>query len=314
VPAKLSIHVPTQPVTIRVLPDGADLILGRAPENECVLAHDSVSRRHARMSQTPDGSWIIEDLGSKNGVRIEGSRIERHELTAHQWVAIGDVFCEFERVGEDAVEHLRARAAHRRQSSQLWIDRIATTDNVDKLMDTLLRGIVDIAECRRGFLLVMDADGQLRVQACHAMDAADLAGAAFSGSRSAVDRSIREHRAVYLSDRRDHDWLNDQASVVARGIRALASLPLQHDGRLLGVAYADTDDEAKIFSELDADLLEAFAERASTALAAAEIDSTLSRMESALASSDSDGTQRLRDAPAWHESPARRGAFGVPRG
>ncbi len=311
-PAKLSIHVPTEPVTIRVLPDGADVILGRAPENDCVLAHDSVSRRHARMSQIPDGRWIIEDLGSKNGVRVEGSRIKRHELTANQWVAIGDVFCEFERVGEEAVEHLRARAEHRRQSSQLWIDRIATTDNVDKLMDTLLRGIVDIAECRRGFLLAMDAVGQLRVRACHAMDAADLDCAAFSGSRSAVDRSIRERRAVYLSDRRDHDWLNDQASVVARGIRALASLPLQHDSRLLGVAYADTDDEAKIFSELDADLLEAFAQRASTALAATEIDSTLSRMESAFAGARSADARRLHDAPAW-QRPARRGASGGPR-
>ncbi|HEV7489353.1 MAG TPA: FHA domain-containing protein [Rhodanobacteraceae bacterium] len=313
-PAKLSIHVPTQAVTIRVLPDGTDLTLGRAPENDCVLAHDSVSRRHARMSNTPDGRWIVEDLGSKNGIRVEGSRVEHHELTANQWVAIGDVFCEFERVGEEAVEHLRSRAEHRRQSSQLWIDRIATTDNVDKLMDTLLGGIMDIAECRRGFLLVMDVAQQLRVRACHAIDADDLSGAAFSGSRSAVDRSIRERRAVYLSDRRDHDWLNDQASVVAGGIRALASLPLQHDGRLLGVAYADTDDEAKIFSELDADLLEAFAQRASTALAAIEIDSTLSRMESAFADTGGGASQRSRVAPAWHEGPARRDALEGQRG
>jgi GAF domain-containing protein len=90
-------------------------------------------------------------------------------------------------------------------------------------------------------------------------------------------------------------------------------LPLQHDSRLLGVAYADTDDEAKIFSELDADLLEAFAQRASAALAAAEIDSTLSRMESAFADA-ADGAQKPHDAPAWHESPARRDAFGGSRG
>jgi hypothetical protein len=314
VPAKLSIHVPTQAVTIRVLADGAELILGRAPDSDCVLAHDSVSRRHARMSNTADGRWIIEDLGSKNGVRVEGSRVERHELAANQWMAIGDVFCEFERVGEEAVEHLRARAEHRRQSSQLWIDRIATTDSVDKLMDTLLGGIVDIAECRRGFLLVVDALGELRVRACHAMDAADLTGAAFSGSRSAVDRSIRERRSVYLSDRRDHDWLHDQASVVARGIRALASLPLQHDGRLLGVAYADTDDEAKIFSELDADLLEAFAQRASAALATIELDSTLSRMESDFAQAGASAPQPPHEAPSWRNGPARRNAFGAPRG
>jgi hypothetical protein len=281
-PAKLAIHVPTHAVAIHVLPDGADLTLGRAPGNDCVLAHDSVSRRHARI-RNEGARWLVEDLGSKNGVRVDGRRVGEAELAASQWLAIGDVFCEFERVGPEAVEHLAARSLHRRQSSQLWIDRIATSDSVDSLMETLLDGIVEIAECRRGFLLVMDATGALRVRACHGMDEADLNRAAFSGSRSAVDRAILERRPVYLSDRRDHDWLNDQASVVARGIRALAALPLVSEGRLLGVAYADTDDEAKVFSDLDADLLEAFAASASAALAAAEIGAKLAQMESVLA-------------------------------
>ncbi len=214
-PARLAIHIPTQAVAIRVLADGTDLTLGRSPDNDCVLTHDSVSRRHARI-RNEGARWIVEDLGSKNGVRVDGTRVREAEAcAASQWLAIGDVFCEFERVGPEAVAHLNARAAHRRQSSQLWIDRIATTDSVDKLMDTLLGGIVDIAECRRGFLLVMDNDGSLSVRACHAMDAADLGGIAFSGSRSAVDRSILERRAVYLSDHRDHDWLQDKASVIA---------------------------------------------------------------------------------------------------
>ena len=302
-PAKLSIHVPTQPVAIHVLDDGADLTLGRAPENFHVLAHDSVSRRHARLRNEADGRWIIEDLGSKNGIRVDGNRVERAVLAENQWLAIGDVFCEFERVGPEAVQHLNARAAHRRQSSQLWIDRIATSDNVDALMDTLLRGIVDIAECRRGFLLVMDAANSLRVRACQAMDEADLNCASFSGSRSAVDRAIVERRPVYLSDRRDHEALHDKASVIARGIRALAALPLLSEDRLLGVAYADTDDEAKIFSELDAALLEAFAARATAALAAGEIDAKLAQMESVLATGR--GAARWpSDVPAWRQ-PAR---------
>jgi len=301
VPAKLSIHVPTQAVAIRVLPDGADVVVGRVPECDCVLAHDSVSRRHARIRHTAEDGWTIEDLASKNGIRVDGNRVARAALAADQWLAIGDVFCEFERVAPEAVEHLRARAAERRHSSQLWIDRIANTDNVERLMDTLLSGIVDIAECRRGFLLVADAGSNLRVRAVRAMDSADIGGRAFSGSRSAVDRSILERRPVYLSDRRDRDWLHDKASVVAQGIRALASLPLQHEGNLLGVAYADTDDEAKVFTDLDADLLGAFAERASAALAAIELDARLAHMESALAGT----TGRTGVAPTWTDITAQ---------
>ena len=307
-PAKLSIHVPTQAVAIHVLDDGADLTLGRAPENDCVLAHDSVSRRHARIVDD-DGHWRIEDLGSKNGIRVDGNRVRDAELAPSQWLAIGDVFCEFERVGAEAVEHIRARAQHRRQSSQLWIDRIATSDSVDTLVETLLRGIVEIAECRRGFLLVADGAGHLRVRACHAMDPSDLGGAAFSGSRSAVDCSIRERRAVYLSDRRDRDSLKDKASIVARGIRALVSFPLLDESRLLGVAYADTDDEAKIFSELDADLLKAFAERASAALTAIEIDAKLSNMESFYGARPTPAF-RGADVPVWSDAAADAKGLG----
>ncbi|MGH8172244.1 MAG: FHA domain-containing protein [Rhodanobacteraceae bacterium] len=313
-PAKLSIHVPTQAVAIRVLEDGTDLVLGRAPESDCVLAHDSVSRRHARIRHAGGERWTIEDLGSKNGIRVDGNRVQSADLAASQWLAVGDVFCEFERVGPEAVEHLNARAQHRRQSSQLWIDRISTSDNVDGLMDTLLRGIVEIAECRRGFLLVVDRAGSLHVRACHAMDPADLNGIAFSGSRSAVDRSILERRSVYLSDRHDHEWLQDKASVVARGIRALASLPLQHEGRLLGVAYADTDDEAKIFTELDADLLEAFADHAANALAAVELDATLTRMESAFAGATGNATRwpGTGTVAAWNDSGVHRSVASEP--
>jgi len=311
VPAKLAIHVPTQAVAIHVLADGADLTLGRSPDNDCVLAHDSVSRRHARLFND-GGCWIVEDLGSKNGVRVNGSRVERAELADDQWLAIGDVFCEFGKVAPEALAHLNARAQHRRQSSQLWIDRIASTDSVDKLVDTLLGGIVEIAECGRGFLLVMDAAGALRVRACHAMAAADLDGVAFSGSRSAVDRAIRERRPVYLSDRRDHEFLADKASVIARGIRALAALPLQHEGHLLGVAYADTDDQAKVFTDLDAELLEAFAERAANALAAIELDVKLAHMESAFAGSGTSSAQWPAGAPAWTDIAPRRG-FGASR-
>jgi hypothetical protein len=294
-PARLAIHVPTQPVAIHVLPERADWIVGRVPECDCVIAHDSVSRRHARVREDDDGRWLIEDLGSKNGIRVDGHRVASATLGSSQWLAIGDVFCEFEPIAVEAVTHLAARAAERRHSSQLWIDRLAGSDSVDRMMDTLLRGIVEIAECQRGFLLVVDAAGAMRVSACHAIDAADFGGRDFSGSRSAVDRSIVERRPVFLSDRRDHDWLADKASVVARGIRALVSLPLQHDGRLLGIAYADSGDDAKVFTDLDAELLAAFAERAANALAALEIDARLAHMESAIAGA----TPWSGRAPTW---------------
>lgn len=71
--------------------------LGRAPDCDLVLNHESVSRAHARFSREGDG-WKVEDLGSKNGIRVNTFRVECERIrdgdridlgTARLYVEIG---------------------------------------------------------------------------------------------------------------------------------------------------------------------------------------------------------------------------------
>jgi DNA-binding winged helix-turn-helix (wHTH) protein len=51
-------------------------LIGRAPDASIRFSSPAISRRHARV--TVDGSGVaIEDLGSKNGTRVNGPRIKR---------------------------------------------------------------------------------------------------------------------------------------------------------------------------------------------------------------------------------------------
>lgn len=66
---------------MRVDLDGrAVLTIGRASENDLVLRHASVSRRHARLERREDGSWCVVDLGGTNGIIVGGQRISVYEL------------------------------------------------------------------------------------------------------------------------------------------------------------------------------------------------------------------------------------------
>jgi len=56
------------------LPDGATF-LGRADENDIVLSGDLVSRKHARILADGD-ALTIEDLGSRNGCRLNGQILQ----------------------------------------------------------------------------------------------------------------------------------------------------------------------------------------------------------------------------------------------
>lgn len=67
--------------------------VGRAPENDLVLTHPTVSQRHARLARRPDGSIHVVDLGSTNGTFVDGERVGPHGAIARpgQRIAIGGV-------------------------------------------------------------------------------------------------------------------------------------------------------------------------------------------------------------------------------
>ena len=70
-----------------VLPDGRRLVLGaknlvvgRLPECDLVLADPNVSRRHAEVRPAGNGNFELADLGSTNGTRVNGIPIRGTQL------------------------------------------------------------------------------------------------------------------------------------------------------------------------------------------------------------------------------------------
>ncbi|MBZ0279333.1 MAG: FHA domain-containing protein, partial [Anaerolineae bacterium] len=51
------------------------MIVGRDVGNDIFIDNRSVSRRHAMISQTEDGTYVFEDLSSTNGSVVNGKRI-----------------------------------------------------------------------------------------------------------------------------------------------------------------------------------------------------------------------------------------------
>lgn len=74
----------------RVVPWGApELVAGRAPDCDLVLAASGVSRRHARFVREGDGFRVL-DLASANGVRLNGKPVESAALAVGDVVGIDD--------------------------------------------------------------------------------------------------------------------------------------------------------------------------------------------------------------------------------
>ena len=81
------------------LPDGStqtvrlekpNLQVGRHVSCDICIPDVSVSRRHARLEQSPAGGWRIVDLDSKNGTRVNNQPIELTDLFDSDVIHVGD--------------------------------------------------------------------------------------------------------------------------------------------------------------------------------------------------------------------------------
>jgi hypothetical protein len=72
------------------------LVIGRSRECDLTLDDPNVSRRHAEIRQEQGGWWIV-DLGSTNGVEVNGKRVERARLEVDDAIVLGTTELRFER-------------------------------------------------------------------------------------------------------------------------------------------------------------------------------------------------------------------------
>ena len=78
------------------------LRIGRADDNDVVLADLRVSRRHAELRRSPGGEYEIADLDSYNGTFLNGQRITKAAVTEADDIGIGST--SFRLVGDELQE------------------------------------------------------------------------------------------------------------------------------------------------------------------------------------------------------------------
>ncbi len=112
----------TLPDGRRVLLEGGTLSIGRLPECDLAVADPNVSRHHAEVRRAADGNWVVVDVGSTNGTRVNGQRIGgSHQLQSGDEITVGSTNLRFEvssagqepaREAAQSGPHEEARSGH----------------------------------------------------------------------------------------------------------------------------------------------------------------------------------------------------------
>jgi pSer/pThr/pTyr-binding forkhead associated (FHA) protein len=77
----MSTIAPQVPRSARHISPSAPVVIGRNDDSDFVINDRTVSRRHAAIHR--EGYvWIVEDLGSKNGTRVNGLPVQDRATVA----------------------------------------------------------------------------------------------------------------------------------------------------------------------------------------------------------------------------------------
>lgn len=242
-----------------VLQAHGEFIVGRDEGCALRLVDVSVSRRHAKITTSADGSITVHDLGSTNGTAVNGQPVSAAEIRTGDAVEFGAVSLKLDLLSLDEIAHLEnvvdaLALAHRDPLTGLltraWLeddlpslcDRAARAgaaiscvfvdvDHFKRVNDTFGHGIGDdvlVGVARILLLGVREADACVR-----------YGGEEFvvflpaSDERSAHEVADRIRRAIEA-----HDW-----SRTANGLRVTASMGvaqlLPNEARKDWIARAD---------------------------------------------------------------------------
>ena len=259
--------------------------LGRSRECTVVLADASVSRHHARVSWR-DGDWWAEDLGSKNGTKVNAQRIEAAtRLSPGDVLQLGNfqvVFSAPESRGTArvadvagpvmmktfAVTELEGGSDTRSCGAGLApgpmgaflraVDRVGQAllahRTVDELFEFVVELASDVLRADRTALLLIDREsGALTPRAVRR--GASAGAGDIVVSRSIARAAVEQRHAILTGDAQADSRFRAQESVIQQRIHSAMCAPLWHDEEVLGIIYVDNVAAPAPFEEGDLRLL-----------------------------------------------------------
>ncbi len=133
---------------------------------------------------------------------------------------------------------------------------------LNEVIDTLIR----LTGAERAFLMLQTDSGRLETVVGRNWERATLGEAEIEISRTVIDRTLGEGKAVLTTNAQNDPRFDAQTSIVAYNLRSILCVPLKARGEIVGVIYADNRVREGLFSERDRLLLNSLADQAAVAL------------------------------------------------
>jgi phosphoserine phosphatase RsbU/P len=218
--------------------------MGRAPDNNLVLRDSRISRNHAQIARS-DGQFVLEDLGSRHGIWVDGQRVEKsRRLEGSERIEFGvpDGYqIHFTRTGEQ-IQKLLARpvagdsgrtgtANLEKLRAVLEVARsLQSSFSTDDVLNTVLDAALSVTGAERGFLLLFNEEHELQVRSARLNGGRELAPDHLRVPRRLIQQALESRRDLFSMsfDPTAHDDRSPGNTITDLELRSVVCVPLVH--------------------------------------------------------------------------------------
>lgn len=274
-----------------------EITIGRGDGCGIRMFEKGISRRHACISQRPDG-FLLEDLESRNGSFVNNQRVKKCILKnndlirIHNWVLRFEDQADatdsepflFEEVQEDSaivqeipvqtVEHAcvsgteqteLARLQKRMSLMMKLSADIGASTSLKDVFNRILEELFSVLPTAdRGFILLQDRKGGTFKPT--AMKCRPGCEKKLSISSTITHRAFEEKNAILSCDTTSDARFSSSQSIIQSNIRSFLCAPLVSRDQAFGIIYIDSSKAGNKFSGEDLELITAIASQAAVSI------------------------------------------------
>ena len=280
--------------------------IGRQAGNELTLRDNRISRQQATIV-LEDGRFMLIDSQSRHGTRVNGEKVERHELKPKDTIDFGVpdsfriVYAGEEASLDEIIERAESAASTDTPSRDLYhlgvlLDvarALQSSFSLEDVLGSVVDAAVRVTHTERGVLMMLNASGEFAPTVARDAHRTTIESKSLDVSQSVLRQVAASRRELIVTDMGDETQWQAQASVVRLQIHSVVALPLERmrmadsldttsagqQSELLGVLYLDSHQPGAAFSDLDRAVLRSLAIEASTVIENARLFTAARQME-----------------------------------
>jgi len=260
--------------------------IGRGLDNAIVLSDPSVSRTHARID-FQDDKFFVEDLGSKNGVWVNETKVRRREIKDYDRLTLGSVLLLFR-----TLVHAEERPEPAFHTQERFLEAIQDIGQSAKsavlskhVLEVAAEFAINLTRAERAIILLYDEDLNLQPAVFHNLSKREVARDEFEVSRSAIEEVEATGEMLVREQMLSDPRFGSNRSIQALQLNTIICLPLKSPrgarsatnhaarpgkaavkGVLFGVLYLDSRRPLKGLPQYRRSMLQVLADQTSLAI------------------------------------------------